>query len=373
PQTVIQQAVAMPAGPAGTATWTLPLRVSLSFGAPVLEGANGAPEAEAAHPEAMGDATHGRWGLFGSRPPASPAPTSPPVPPTAGPGDFRLAALASGDFDWHASLSLCLASELAYKSAAEVKAQARAWGFSDSAFVEKGAAQGFLAWTASLAMVAFRGTESTADWLSNLHLTTRELPGVGRVHAGFLEQFEALRPALDSLLIGRASLPLLVTGHSLGGAIAVVAASSWASTRPVRALYTYGQPAVAADKGTATTINAALSGRYHRLVNDTDIVPRVPPGYRHGGHLLRFDGRGRVTSKEPPPAGGPGGTRALEGVADAASPFALEEPMLSPEEFRALQGQLRLAVATRGPSGTRGLISDHMLPGYLSRIRQQIP
>jgi hypothetical protein len=236
--------------------------------------------------------------------------------------------------------------------------------------VEKGAAQGFLAWTSGLAMVAFRGTESTADWLSNLHLTTRSLPGVGRVHAGFLEQFQALRPALESLLIGRSSLPLLVTGHSLGGAIAVVAASTWAPTRPVQALYTYGQPAVAADNNTVTTINAALAGRYHRLVNDADIVPRVPPGYRHGGHLLHFDKRGGVTSKEPPPVSRPGGTRS---VGEGAGPSTLaDEPMLSVEEFQSLQGQLRSAATTRGAAGSRGLISDHMLPGYLSRIRQQI-
>jgi hypothetical protein len=46
--------------------------------------------------------------------------------------------------------------------------------------------------------------------------------------------------------------------------------------------------------------------------------------------------------------------------------------MLTPEDFRALQGQLQAGVATRGLEGSRGLISDHLLPGYLSRIRQQI-
>jgi hypothetical protein len=365
-QTVVNQTLMVAPPLNGTATWTIPLRVSLSFGAPVLEGATPAMEATA-------DGMLERWSLFGSRPPAAPAPmpaASAPVTMAAGSADFRLASLAATSFDWQTSLSLCLASELAYKSAAEVKAQARVWGFSDGVFVEKGAAQGFLAWSATLAMVAFRGTESTADWLSNLHLTSSTLPGVGRVHTGFLEQFKALRPALESLLIGRSGLPLLVTGHSLGGAIALVAAASWAATRPVRALYTYGQPAVAADKGTAAAINAALTGRYHRLVNDADIVPRVPPGFRHGGHLLRFDRRGRVTSQEPPAVSGPSGTR---GLGDGDSPSTLEgEPMLTGEEFETLQGELRMAVATRNPAGTRGLIGDHMLPGYLSRIRQQL-
>gem|GEM_PF-1244622 len=430
--------------PPGPATWTIPLRLSISFGAPVPEppaplqggvglGADGADAVEA--PIAMGEPTAAedptaaeeataaglnaaaeaaaavaagaagaaeatgaagdagaaqspglgverdldedaaareRLALFGGRPPAPSVPA--PTPPVT-PADFRLDALARTSFDWQASLSLCLASELAYKDAAAVKAQARTWGFSDVAFVERGPAQGFLAWTPELSMVAFRGTESTADWLSNLHLTTRDLPGLGRVHAGFLEQFQALRPELERLLNLRPALPLLVTGHSLGGAIAVLAASSWAATRPVRALYTYGQPAVAADSSTAMAMAAALPGRWHRLVNDADIVPRVPPTFRHGGHLLRFDHTGRVSGLRRGPASmgaraagiGPG-----MDVAPLVPPPLAEDRMLTAEDFRALQAQLRTGAQTRGLAVSRGLISDHRLPGYLSCIRRQI-
>jgi hypothetical protein len=303
---------------------------------------------------------------------ASPEPWSGCSTPTI----FRLDALARTSFDWQASLSLCLASQLAYGEAAAVKAQARTWGFSDVAFVERGPAQGFLAWTPELAMVAFRGTESTADWLSNLHLTTRDLPGLGRVHAGFLEQFQALRPELERLLNLRPALPLLVTGHSLGGAIAVLAASSWAPTRPVRVLYTYGQPAVAADSSTAMAMAAALPGRWHRLVNDADIVPRVPPTYRHGGHLLRFDKTGRVSGPQRGPAAVMGARAASTGPGTEAAPLGppplAEDRMLTAEDFRALQAQLRTGAQTRALEVSRGLISDHMLPGYLSCIRRQI-
>ncbi len=368
----------------GQATWTIPLRLSISFGAPVpespaslqqgavpgVDGASAAPE-PSADLVVDGDAeARERLALFGRRPPA------PPAPPVT-PADFRLDALARASFDWQASLSLCLASELAYKDSDDVKAQARTWGFSDAAFVEKGPAQGFLAWTPDLAMVAFRGTESTADWLSNLHLTTRELPGLGRVHAGFLEQFQALRPEMERLLNLRPTLPLLVTGHSLGGAIAVLAASSWAPTRPVRALYTYGQPAVAADSSTAVAMATALPDRWHRLVNDADIVPRVPPTYRHGGHLLRFDSQGRVSSPRTVAAEAATGARAASArtgaeAAPLVPPPLAEDRMLTPEDFRALQAQLRAGAQTRGLEGSRGLISDHMLPGYLSCIRRQI-
>ena len=113
-----------------------------------------------------------------------------------------------------------MASELSYRPAAEVQLRARAWGFQDCRFVQAGAAQGFVASTASLVLVAFRGTESTADWLSNLNVHPQDVAGLGRVHAGFWGQFSALRPQLEVFLQPRRSLPLLVTGHSLGGAIA---------------------------------------------------------------------------------------------------------------------------------------------------------
>jgi len=352
---------APPADPAAANTWTIPLRVSVSFGAPVLEGM--APPAEPG--EVSGEGRE-RWAIFGRRPPLPPPP--PPAPPVSA-ADFRLASLAAPTFDWTAALSLCLASELAYSPPAKVTAQARAWGFSDCGFVEQGPAQGFLAWSAEVALVAFRGTESTADWLSNLNLTPRPLPGIGQVHAGFLGQFQALRPQLERLLQAHPHLPLVVTGHSLGGGIAVLAAASWSATRPVRALYTYGQPAVAKDAGSASAIGTSLAGAYHRLVNDADIVPRVPPAYRHAGHLLRFDSEGRVSGQTISAMGGRPGAR---GASSKEAALEGDDTMLSAEAFQALQRQLRSGATPRGQEGTKGLISDHMLPGYLTRIRQQM-
>jgi V8-like Glu-specific endopeptidase/surfactin synthase thioesterase subunit len=335
--------------PAGGSTWTIPLQLNLTVtvGTPL----NGAVAAAAEERELLG--------LFGRRPSPPATPAAPPAPAV-----FRLESLERRAFDWQTALSLALASELAYSPAAEVERRARAWGFQDCSFVEAGAAQGFLASTASLVLVAFRGTESTADWLSNLKVQPRTVPGLGKVHAGFWGQFTALQPQLEKLLQPRRNLPLLVSGHSLGGAIAVLAAATWATDRQVRALYTYGQPAVALE-GAATAIGTALAGRHHRLVNDADIVPRVPPGYRHSGHLLHFDDKGQVKDVKDP-AG------AQEAALTSPGAAAAETAMLNKDDFLALQQRLRGSGAVQAREGVTDLISDHMIDQYLEQIRKQL-
>ncbi|MFM9109835.1 MAG: trypsin-like peptidase domain-containing protein [Prochlorococcaceae cyanobacterium] len=344
---------AMPAAGA-TATWTIPLQVSVSFGVPTIAAGAAAIAGPAAPAPSMAPAVADEgWGLFGRG--GQPAAAA----PAPSPADFRLTSLSSPVFTWPTALSLALASELVYRPEAEVERQARAWGFRSCDFVEQGAAQGFLAASADLVLGCFRGTEGTADWLSNLKVNPRVVDELGaQVHAGFWGQFDALRPQLERLMAPHSQLPLLVTGHSLGGAIAALAAATWAPSRPLRALYTYGQPAVARASA-LDRLADALAGRYHRLVNDADIVPRVPPGYRHAGHLLQFDSQGRLVS------GAAAQEAALSGGAGGAA-------MLSEADFGPLQERLRRQAGPQGQEGFTTMISDHMMAAYLGKIQKQL-
>jgi hypothetical protein len=149
-----------------------------------------------------------------------------------------------------------------------------------------------------------------------------------------------------------------VTGHSLGGAIAALAAASWAKQK-LRAVYTFGQPAVARDRALEQLTNA-LAGRYHRLVNDADIVPRVPPGYRHAGHLLHFNSQGRLI------------TGAALQEATVQYPSGGSGVMLSESELAELQQRLQPQAGPQIQEGFTTLISDHMMPAYLRKIQQQL-
>ncbi|MGH8581366.1 MAG: alpha/beta fold hydrolase [Gammaproteobacteria bacterium] len=169
--------------------------------------------------------------------------------------------------------------------------------------------QAFIAANQRCVILAFRGTEFTriADWFRNLDADF-ELTALGRVHDGF---HKALQEVWSSEQGVKAAIerfrdrgqPIWVTGHSLGGALALLAAAELELrlATPVHGLYTIGQPRVG-DEFFLRAVNRALSERYYRFVNNNDVVTRVPAsvyGYRHAGRLLYFDTQERLLDRLP--------------------------------------------------------------------------
>ena len=126
----------------------------------------------------------------------------------------------------------------------------------------------------SVVILSFRGTETIKDWMTNVKLIQGQVRGVN-VHQGFQEAFESVESditiALDSLLPQGATLYL--TGHSLGGALALIATREIAPESH-GACYSFGAPRVARF-GFARKIKTPI----YRVVNRNDLVPRVPPAY----------------------------------------------------------------------------------------------
>ena len=136
-------------------------------------------------------------------------------------------------------------------------------------------------------VLAFRGTEKkVSDWLTDAKATPTII-GESRMHSGFREALmvsedgqgrTALRRA-EEILEGPEArdeagdlLPLYITGHSLGGALALMATKEMAADIK-GACYTFGAPRIANYeyfRGMKTPV--------YRIVNSADIVPRVPPG-----------------------------------------------------------------------------------------------
>jgi triacylglycerol lipase len=168
-------------------------------------------------------------------------------------------------------------------------------------------AKGFLAQLDGAIAIVFRGTDSIANWIDDAEILPLPFRDKGAVHSGFLKSLESVWPTIFATL-GRwkgGGRTLWITGHSLGGALALLAAATLrfpasvaAIAAPVAGLYTFGQPRVGTrDFGQAC--DADFGDFYFRFVNNADIVPRIPPrvlGYWHAGNLEFIDAGGAIHS-----------------------------------------------------------------------------
>lgn len=206
------------------------------------------------------------------------------------------------------------------------------WGTRPISHVETDT-QVFVASSERAVLVAFRGTETLRDALTDVQYelspsqrmamrndgptergsdSSRRMvdanpaadsgSGTERVHPGFAKAVDAVWKDLEAVLAAATDgkTPAIhFCGHSLGGALAVLAADRWrksAAGRRVAGVYTYGQPRCV-DSDFASRLDRQLGERIYRHVNHRDAVPRLPPrsfGYQHTGRCIYFDCYGRL-------------------------------------------------------------------------------
>lgn len=135
--------------------------------------------------------------------------------------------------------------------------------------------------TAPFAVLVFRGTEQhIKDFITDLtigHL--RHNDGKVDTHAGFTRALDSVWEDIERA-VKRLQRPVFYTGHSLGAALATLAAARLTPT----ALYTFGSPRVG-DEDFAASLRD-MQEFIHRVVHGDDIVTTVPPealGFRHIG------------------------------------------------------------------------------------------
>jgi len=131
------------------------------------------------------------------------------------------------------------------------------------------------------AALVLRGTNDPRDWLTDFNAIQDGWAGVGLVHKGFAKALDLVWDKVTASLDKNVppDCPLFITGHSLGAALATLAAS----LRKPRALYTFGSPRVGDND-----FGATLSGmNAFRVVNNRDVVTTVPPPlpFHHVGEL----------------------------------------------------------------------------------------
>ena len=157
-------------------------------------------------------------------------------------------------------------------------------------------AQGFATVANGTGYVALRGTQITSilDLIADaLAIPWRWKEG-GWVDLGFWRAFRGIQPAIEAWLDDVKPARLVITGHSLGAAMATLMAALHKEAE----LVTFGSPRVGT-KGFIATFGVDRVVR--RYVDCIDSVPRLPPplGYTHLRDMIYIDGKG--TAHETPP------------------------------------------------------------------------
>ncbi|KAI9761622.1 MAG: hypothetical protein M1840_001738 [Geoglossum simile] len=141
--------------------------------------------------------------------------------------------------------------------------------------------------TNHLVVLSFRGSVTASNWITNAQIEfyQTELCDNCQAHLGFWHSWISVRSqVLDTLTAGNLfpSHKLIVTGHSLGGAIATLAISELRYLGYNATLYTFGAP-MAGNQELATYISNQPGGNY-RITHFNDPVPLLPPpslGFAH--------------------------------------------------------------------------------------------
>jgi triacylglycerol lipase len=166
---------------------------------------------------------------------------------------------------------------------------------------------GYVVDGSDIVVIVFRGTQDDLNWKTNVNARLVALQGGTRVHTGFFQAHWPIREVMFDFVeraVQEKPRPIYVTGHSLGGALALMATAELANDEDaivrdcIAACYTFGCPR-AGDSSFDSYVKAPL----YRITNGVDLVPALPPavlGYRHVGDTRYFGKPGIAPLRRSP-------------------------------------------------------------------------
>lgn len=132
-------------------------------------------------------------------------------------------------------------------------------------------------------VIAFPGTDSVADLMADFDVKPDPVPFLGHVHGGFWSAYLAIQSEVIAAASGH---EVIFVGHSLGAALAIVAAASFVSNgNPVKAVWGFAPPRVSPEPSVAAVLSKTPTTLYR---NGNDAVPAVPPMWPQSGSLIQI-------------------------------------------------------------------------------------
>jgi triacylglycerol lipase len=288
---------------------------------------------------------------------------------------------SENEANWPVAEKLARCSQIAYEAPVNAKSSFKKLGFENAEPVVAGSMVGYVVSIDDAVVVAFRGTDDEFDWFANLDSLMVPTAN-GQIHQGFQDAYLSLKSQIVQLLDRQRPKSLWLTGHSLGGALAVACAVDLLDNekREVSGLITFGQPMVTSQE-LAAHLDRLLLDKFAHFVNEADIVPRVPPLLKHCGSLVWFVNGGIRRSK--PKLVGYGASTPHGGAVTEEQSEVL--PPLSPQEFHRKKAELRASAhrVKRRPDGkplyggnlhggNLPFIEDHDMGLYLEKVQRLV-
>ncbi len=145
--------------------------------------------------------------------------------------------------------------------------------------------------------IIFRGTEPSelSDILADIKAWRSESETVGEVHAGFKGELDKIYPEIAKWLTNHENKKIVISGHSLGAAMATLFAARVHEDNKNLLLFTFGSPRA----GNIEWSKQFKNIEAYRFVNTNDIVCTVPPYgfYTHVGELHYMSYKGTILTK----------------------------------------------------------------------------
>jgi triacylglycerol lipase len=225
--------------------------------------------------------------------------------------------VATADFKLDNARAMMWLSQLAYETAHEKKVEdiLEGWKLRKLGFIPNDPLNGLPAHSACVVIaeghgatfVTFAGSDpgKPQDWITDFEAR----PAADGQHSGFKATVETVSRKIQTALANRTAptQPLFFTGHSLGGALAILAAFRAPPKQQV-VVYTFGSPRNGGEQF-FDDYTPRLGNVTFRFVHGSDLVPTVPltvPGiiYRHVGQAVQCESGGLFDAVAPMPRDG---------------------------------------------------------------------
>jgi predicted lipase len=165
--------------------------------------------------------------------------------------------------------------------------------------------RGFILKESNSSTIAFKGTDSLSDWVSNIHITKISVAWldnykpIPHAHKGFTSAYNVIREYILSLDRKYKNI-IYVCGHSLGAAIATLAAMDLKISFPQKVIiiYTFASPRVG-DTTFAKIFNDIMKYNTQRIYIEGDLVPKIPTTLNLPGSYNHVDEEFELESPDP--------------------------------------------------------------------------